>query len=129
MQISKQAAAAPSVIQPEPAHLDGGTGLTQPVQNETADRVITDSGFKTLSTRDEVPSLVLGHDELEMNYLSAEHGSWRGARADRPIRVGDQLRLLPDYHDTTTFRHDEMIGIRDGRVERIIRLLGRGKLQ
>jgi len=105
------------------------TVLTTVTSRPTSDRVITDSGFKTLSTRDEVPSLVLGHDELEMNYLSAEHGSWRGARADRPIRVGDQLRLLPDYHDTTTFRHDEMIGIRDGRVERIIRLLGRGKLQ
>jgi D-serine deaminase-like pyridoxal phosphate-dependent protein len=105
------------------------TVLTTVTSRPTADRVITDSGFKTLSTRDEVPSLVLGHDELTMNYLSAEHGSWRGAREDKPIRVGDQLRLLPDYHDTTTFRHDEMVGIRDGRVERIIRLLGRGKLQ
>jgi D-serine deaminase-like pyridoxal phosphate-dependent protein len=105
------------------------TVLTTVTSRPTPERVITDSGFKTLSTRDDVPSLVLGHDELEMMYLSAEHGSWRGAGTDRPIRVGDQLRLLPDYHDTTTFRHDEMIGIRDGRVERIIRLLGRGKLQ
>jgi len=105
------------------------TVLTTVTSRPTPERVITDSGFKTLSTRDDVPSLVLGHDELEMMYLSAEHGSWRGARADKPIRVGDQLRLLPDYHDTTTFRHDELIGIRDGRVERIIRLLGRGKLQ
>ena len=77
-----------------------------------------------------MPSLVLGHDELELNYLSAEHGSWRRRRARTSRSVsGDQLRLLPDYHDTTTFRHDEMIDTGMAAWERIIRLLGRGRLQ
>jgi D-serine deaminase-like pyridoxal phosphate-dependent protein len=75
-----------------------------------------------------MPSLVLDHDELALIYLSAEHGSWRITGDGQPIRVGDQLRLLPDYHDTTTFRHDEMVGTRDGVVEAIIPLLARGRL-
>lgn len=103
--------------------------LTTVTSRPTPDRVITDAGFKTLSTREEMPSLVIGHEELDLNYLSAEHGSWHVFKPGPPIRVGDQLMLLPDYHDSTTFRHDEMVGTRDGVVERIIPLLGRGKLQ
>jgi D-serine deaminase-like pyridoxal phosphate-dependent protein len=102
--------------------------LTTVTSRPTPDRVITDAGFKTLSTRDEMPSLVIGHEELHLNYLSAEHGSWHMARPGPPIRMGDQLMLLPDYHDSTTFRHDEMVGVRGGIVERIIPLLARGKL-
>jgi D-serine deaminase-like pyridoxal phosphate-dependent protein len=104
------------------------TVLATVTSRPTRDRVITDAGFKTLSTRDEMPSLVLDHDELALIYLSAEHGSWRITGDGQPIRVGDQLRLLPDYHDTTTFRHDEMVGTRDGVVEAIIPLLARGRL-
>jgi D-serine deaminase-like pyridoxal phosphate-dependent protein len=104
------------------------TVLTTVTSRPTADRVITDAGFKTLSTRDEMPSLVVDHPELALNYLSAEHGSWRITEGAPRIEVGDQLRLLPDYHDTTTFRHDTFVGIRGGRVERIIPLLARGRL-
>lgn len=104
------------------------TVLTTVTSRPTEDRVITDAGFKTLSTRDEMPSLVIGHTELALNYLSAEHGSWRVTGPGDPLAVGDQVQLLPDYHDTTTFRHDEMVGTRGGVVERIIPLLGRGRL-
>jgi D-serine deaminase-like pyridoxal phosphate-dependent protein len=104
------------------------TVLTTVTSRPAADRVITDAGFKTLSTRDEMPSLVMDHEELALIYLSAEHGSWRVTGDGPPLAIGDQLQLLPDYHDTTTFRHDEMVGTRAGVVERIIPLLARGRL-
>ena len=44
------------------------------------------------------------------------------------MAIGQQLEIIPDYHDTTTFRHDAFIGLRDGVVETVIPLLARGKL-
>jgi D-serine deaminase-like pyridoxal phosphate-dependent protein len=104
------------------------TILTTVTSRPHPERVITDAGFKTLSTRDEMPPLVVGRPDLELGYLSAEHGRW-SRRPDSPeVAIGDRLQLRPDYHDTTTFRHNEFIGVRGGRVETIIPLLGRGRL-
>ena len=55
-------------------------------------------------------------------------GSGSGSPTAREVRIGEQLEIIPDYHDTTTFRHDAFVGLRDGVVETIIPLLARGKL-
>lgn len=93
------------------------------------ERVITDAGFKTLSAKEEWHAVVLGHDEFELVYLSAEHGVWLRPADGPPVAIGDRLEIIPDYHDTTTFRHDAFIGLRDGVVEAVIPLLARGKLR
>jgi D-serine deaminase-like pyridoxal phosphate-dependent protein len=93
----------------------------------TAERVITDAGFKALSAQEGQPILVDWPD-MELDYLSAEHGVWRRGPASEEIRIGDRLEIIPDYHDTTTFRHDTFVGLRDGVVEVLIPLLARGKL-
>ena len=49
-------------------------------------------------------------------------------RGSAEIRIGDRLEIIPDYHDTTTFRHDAFVGLRGGVVEAVIPLLARGKL-
>ena len=54
--------------------------------------------------------------------------SGSGRPTVRPSAIGEQLEIIPDYHDTTTFRHDAFIGLRDGVVETVIPLLARGKL-
>ena len=92
------------------------------------DRVVVDAGFKTVSTRDEMPTIVMDRPDLALVYLSAEHGMFHKPEDSPPIAIGDRLTLLPDYHDTTTFRHDAFVGVRDGIVETIIPLAGRGKL-
>ena len=61
-------------------------------------------------------------------YLSAEHGVWLRGADGPPVAIGEQLEIVPDYHDTTTFRHDAFIGLRDGVVEAVIPLLARGRL-
>ena len=65
---------------------------------------------------------------MELDYLSAEHGVWRRGPGSGPIAIGDRLEVIPDYHDTTTFRHDAFVGVRGGVVEAVIPLLARGKL-
>ncbi len=104
------------------------TVLTTVTSRPIAERVITDAGFKALSANEEWHAVVLDHDELKLKYLSAEHGVWLRPSDGTPIDIGQQLEIIPDYHDTTTFRHDAFIGLRDGVVETVIPLLARGRL-
>jgi D-serine deaminase-like pyridoxal phosphate-dependent protein len=104
------------------------TILTTVTSRPTPTRVITDAGFKTLSAREEGQPILLDRPGVELDYLSAEHGVWRRGQESGEIRIGDRLEIIPDYHDTTTFRHDAFVGLRDGVVEAVIPLLARGKL-
>ncbi len=104
------------------------TIMTTVTSLPTPERVITDAGFKALSAKDDWRGPVLGHPGLTLDYLSAEHGVWIQSTDGRPVQLGDVLEVIPDYHDTTTFRHDAFIGMRDGVVETVIPLLGRGRL-
>jgi D-serine deaminase-like pyridoxal phosphate-dependent protein len=104
------------------------TILTTVTSRPTPERVITDAGFKTLSAKEEWHAVVLGHDDFELVYLSAEHGVWLRKSDGPEVRIGEQLEIIPDYHDTTTFRHDAFVGLRHGVVETVIPLLARGRL-
>jgi D-serine deaminase-like pyridoxal phosphate-dependent protein len=104
------------------------TVLAMVTSRPTHDRAITDAGFKTLSTRDGVPPRAIGLDDVVLASLSAEHGSLELGPAAPDLRVGQRVELIPDYSDTTTFLHEQFVGLRDGRVERVIPLLGRGRL-
>lgn len=104
------------------------TILTTVTSRPTADRVITDAGFKTLSAGEAGQPIIVGYPGIELEYLSAEHGVWRRAATSPDVRIGDRLEILPDYHDTTTFRHDAFVGLRGDVVEAVIPLVARGKL-
>jgi D-serine deaminase-like pyridoxal phosphate-dependent protein len=104
------------------------TVLTTVTSRPTPERVITDAGFKTLSAREEGEPILVDRPGVEFVYLSAEHGVWRRGPDSAPIAIGDRLEIIPDYHDTTTFRHDAFVGLRGDTVEAVIPILGRGKL-
>jgi D-serine deaminase-like pyridoxal phosphate-dependent protein len=104
------------------------TILTTVTSRPTRERVITDAGFKALSAREEGEAILLDRPGVELDYLSAEHGVWRRGPGSAEIGIGDRLEIIPDYHDTTTFRHDAFIGLRGDVVEAVIPLLARGKL-
>ncbi len=42
------------------------------------------------------------------------------------LRIGDQLALLPAQQDATVSRWDRFIGVRQGRVEAVWDIQGRG---
>jgi len=104
------------------------TILTTVTSRPTAERVITDAGFKTLSAGEAGQPIIIGRPDIELEYLSAEHGIWRRQAGSPDVRIGDRLEILPDYHDTTTFRHDVFVGMRGDVVEAVIPLVARGKL-
>ena len=104
------------------------TILTTVTSRPTRERVITDAGFKSLSAREEGQPILLDRPGVELDYLSAEHGVWRRGPDAAEIQIGDRLEIIPDYHDTTTFRHDAFVGLRGDVVDAVIPLLARGKL-
>ncbi len=60
--------------------------------------------------------------------LSAEHGKIELKEPSEKPKVGDKVEWIVGYGDTTVFLHNEMVGIRKGRVECVWPILGRGKL-
>lgn len=85
---------------------------------------IIDAGMKAVSTDMGEPK-VFGHPDLNILHLSEEHGHLGGDAAD--VRVGQQLELQLMHNDTTINLHERYYGVRNGVVERIIDITGRGK--
>jgi D-serine deaminase-like pyridoxal phosphate-dependent protein len=90
-------------------------------------RAVVDAGFKTCGNlADFSLPLVLGRPGVTVRALSAEHGILDVA--DRPLRIGEQIRLVPAYSDAMLVLHDNLIGHRDGVITEIIAMPGRGRL-
>ncbi len=99
------------------------------VSRPTADKIILDAGRKTHHAYNH-PSLVIGHeDDILLDRLSAEHGEFKLTPAAPDVKIGDRLELIPGYSDMTNVLHNQFYGIRNGKVETIWPLLGRGRLQ
>ena len=91
-------------------------------------RIICDAGKKTMSTDASVPKPI-GLPEVASVGCSAEHGTIKLVEESDTPRVGDKISFIVGYGDTTVFLHDNFYGIRDGHVEVVWPILGRGKLQ
>jgi len=104
------------------------TVLATVTSRPTPTRIICDTGKKTMSSDAAVPRPVLAGGVKRVG-LSAEHATIELAEPDAHLRVGDKIEFVVGYTDTTTMLHEEMFGLRDGRVEVVWPILGRGKLR
>ncbi len=91
-------------------------------------RIICDAGRKTMSGDIAEPEPI-GVPHVESIALSAEHGIIHLSQSSDLPRVGDRISFVVGYTDTTVFLHDQLYAARNGRVEAVWPLLGRGKLQ
>lgn len=98
------------------------------VSRPTPERIIFDCGFKSLPEWAGMPK-PLGLPAVKSIAMSAEHGTVILEAPDTTILVGDAYDFMVGYSDATVFLHDQMYGIRDGVVEAIWPILGRGKLR
>jgi D-serine deaminase-like pyridoxal phosphate-dependent protein len=87
------------------------------------DRLIVDAGLKSISGEHGLPS-VKGYDGLRFRKLNAEHGIIDMVEAADSLDVGDTLEIWPRYSDATINLHDRMYGVRNGRVEEVLKLQG-----
>ena len=105
--------------------LDFALTVVATVTSRRAERVVLDAGFKTLSAYHHPPR-PLHRDDLELEYLSAEHGVFRVSPGREGPKLKERVELVVGYSDSTTFLHDRLVGVRNGCVERVWDMLARG---
>lgn len=104
------------------------TILSTVVSRPNSTRIVTDAGFKTMSNQHAAPKPI-GVDGLSSLSLSAEHCTVETAVSNDNLKVGDTLEFIVGYGDSTVMLHDDMYGIRNGMVETIWAIQGRGKIR
>ncbi|KAL8609962.1 hypothetical protein ACOMHN_046882 [Nucella lapillus] len=94
------------------------------VQSVAADgsRAVVDAGMKAVSLDSGVP-LVTQHPELTYNNGGDNHGVLTPGGG---LQVGAKLWLVPGHCDPTVNLYDWMVGVRDGHVECVWPVGGRG---
>ena len=104
------------------------TIMTTVTSRPTPARIICDAGKKTMSSDAAMPE-PLGLGKVRAARLSAEHGIVELDSPSETPRVGDRLEWVVGYSDTTVHLHEEIYATRNGRIEAVWPILGRGKIR
>ncbi len=102
--------------------------LTTVISRPTPTRIICDAGWKAMGPHPALPEPI-DVGEVKSLRLSAEHATIELASPRSAPRVGDRVRFVAGYSDSTVFLHDHLYGVRGGRLEVIWPILGRGMLE
>jgi D-serine deaminase-like pyridoxal phosphate-dependent protein len=93
-------------------------------------RAIVDGGAKTFASYPPVPyGYCVEHPEIFLSAVSVEHGHLDTSASSHRFRVGERLTIIPLHQEMCLNLHDEMVGVRNGKVEAIWPILGRGKVK
>ena len=93
-------------------------------------RIIVDGGAKTFASYPPLPyGYCVEHPEIFLSAVSVEHGHVDTSASAHRFRVGERLTFIPLHQEMCLNLHDEMVGFRDGQVEVIWPILGRGKVK
>jgi D-serine deaminase-like pyridoxal phosphate-dependent protein len=112
-------------VETEPCLFVRSTVVSRP----TADRIIFDAGFKALPAWLGRTPQPVGLSGVKSTVMSAEHGIVTLETPNTEIKVGAAFDFIVGYTDMTLFLHDYLYGLRDGSVEVIWPISGRGKIQ
>ena len=106
-----------------------GTILTTVVSRTTPDRAVLDCGMKGLST-DQWPPEIVGMPGVQVRSVSDEHLSVNLTDDDsRQLRPGDKVELVPGHNDTTVHLHSHLFALRQGKLEQVWEVAGRGRIR
>lgn len=105
------------------------------VSTSVSGRAIIDAGSKTFSSDRHLAGdgrgfgIVREDADAELEAMSEEHGHLNISRSKRPYRVGDRLTVIPNHVCSTVNMHNEIYGVRNGKVEEVFTVAGRGKVR
>lgn len=99
--------------------------LTTVLNDQYEGRVTTDAGAKACTINQPWPA-VKGESGMEYRSGSDEFGSLTYQDPSRTYRVGDKLELIVSHCDPVVNLYNEMYAIRNGKVEAIWKISGRG---
>lgn len=105
------------------------------VSRPTPDRAILDGGSKSLSA-----STIQEADHTSMGYIveypqarfsgaSEEHGHVDVSACDPKPQIGERVQVLPVHPCPCVNEHDELVAVRQGRVEAVWPISARGKIR
>ena len=96
----------------------------------SGDRIVLDAGLKSIAVDSGLPAIWQhGAESATLVYAAAndEHGIVRTrAPGDAHPALGSQLLLVPGHCDPTLNLHDQLVCLRDGRVESLWPIAARG---
>ncbi len=98
------------------------------ISHASPDRAVIDAGRKAMNVEYSLPA-VKDCPGVRLDHCTAEHGILSLEPAVAKVQVGDRIDLTAGYEDLTVFLHDQLFGVRAGRVEAVWDVQGRGKLQ
>jgi D-serine deaminase-like pyridoxal phosphate-dependent protein len=102
--------------------------LATVMSRPTEDRAILDAGLKAVSVDSGMP-LVVDHPGVEFIRAADEHGRLQLARPTNTLRLGDKVRLVPGHCDPTVNLYDWYVCLRQGKIEALWPIDGRGAIQ
>jgi D-serine deaminase-like pyridoxal phosphate-dependent protein len=102
--------------------LDFALTVLGTVTSRHPSHLVLDAGFKVMSAYHEPPR-TLDRKDLTFRYLSSDCGVWEVAEGSVGSRVGDQIELIVGYSDSTMFLHRRLIGLREGVVEKVWKIV------
>ncbi len=106
-----------------------GTILTTVVSRASPDRAVLDCGMKGIST-DQWPPEIVGMPGVQVRSVSDEHLSVNLTDDEsRQLRPGDKLELVPGHNDTTVHLHSHLFAMRQGVLEDVWEVAGRGRIR
>jgi D-serine deaminase-like pyridoxal phosphate-dependent protein len=104
------------------------TVLTTVISRPNPTRVVVDAGRKAMSWDAAMPR-ALEVPAVQAIKLSAEHCQFELDAPSAMPRIGDRVQFVVGYTDTTIHLHEEMIGLRGGKIESVWKVAGRGKIK
>jgi D-serine deaminase-like pyridoxal phosphate-dependent protein len=112
-------------------HVDFAPALTllaTVTSRPTPSRIVVDAGRKAMSGDAAMPE-PRGIPTVSGIKLSAEHTKIDLEQPSAAPKVGDRIEFVVGYSDTTVHLHEEIVGVRRGRIEAVWRVAARGKLK
>jgi D-serine deaminase-like pyridoxal phosphate-dependent protein len=112
-------------------HLDFPPGLfvlASVTSRPMPSRIILDAGRKAMSCDTAMPAPV-GLPPVKLLKLSAEHTTIELEAPSTTPEVGEKVRLVAGYGDTTVHLHEEIVAIRGGRIEAAWKVAARGRIK
>lgn len=98
-------------------------------------QIIVDGGSKTFSSdrlsgsAESTFGHVLEAPHAVFHKMNEEHGYIDVTQCGRKFEIGERLRIVPNHICVAVNLHERVHGIRDGEVEEVWEVAGRGKLQ
>ena len=118
-----------------PSEPDGGLAAcalwveVSVVSHAVPGQIVIDAGSKTFTSDDHPDGghgVIVGWPGADLRSINEEHGYVDVSALDEVPPIGTHLQVIPNHACGCVNLHDGLLGVRDGVIERVIRVAGRG---